>query len=450
MATKDKSALRSGVLRLKQNPQLWWTMLMAVVIFGAFLYIANMFVTIAQDAQDRLINVRAGSIHDTLVQYIDDISANPEELNRVIANIKDQNQTIEEFRVVSVVQNENLVLASLDSEEIGQKLEETNRLTTFAFSDTQNSFTTEIANESERSFVTVRAFSNESGEIIGYIETRQTLSEADRLINENIRRSLAIFVGILALVMILFLRHAKIVDYVSLYKQLKEVGTLKDDFISMASHELKTPLSVIRGYAEFLRDSRELGTENKEYARRIDVSTKELTSLVEDMLDVSRIEQDRMKFEFVDVNVDSFVAEIIENLDLQVNHKGLKLNLIHEGDKGLMLKADVNRLRQIFVNLIGNAIKYTKEGEVTLKISAKRDKYIEFRISDTGIGMTQEEMSHLFEKFYRAQNTDTESVAGTGLGLWITKQIVEKMGGKISAESIKGKGTDFVVRFSIT
>lgn len=444
MAESQFPTLKAGFERLKSNPQLWWTIFVAGIIFVAFVYVANIFVTIAQDAQDRLVNVRIGSIHDTLSEYTYDVSS--EELNTIVKAIAEKNQTIEEFRIISNLDDE--VIASMNSSEVGQKVTEKSQLTTFALGDPENSYTNELIEDGDRHYVTIRAFENNLGEVVGYIETKQTLSAADVLINDRIRNSILIFILILVLVMLLFLRHAKIIDYISLYKKLKEVDNLKDDFISMASHELKSPLAVIRGYAEFLRDAKELSEQNKEYARRIDVSSRQLAVLVEDMLDVSRIEQERMKFEFTTFEIVSFLKEQFENFKLQASNKGLELKFEVTGESQ-EVKLDQNKLRQIYINLLSNAVKYTKEGSVTSKTIINKDKSLEIRVSDTGIGMTQEQVASLFEKFYRVKGKETEEIQGTGLGLWITKQLVEKMGGKITVESIKGKGTDFVVIFPI-
>jgi len=447
MAESNTSNLKAGFTRLRQNPQLWWTIFVAGIIFVAFIVIANLFVTIAQDAQDRLINVRVGSIQDTLVEYVNEVS--DEDLGIIVKSIAKQNDTIKEFRVISLLGDESTVIASISENETGQVIQDSNQLLSFALSDVNNSYTTEILDGGERYYITVRAFQNRIGETVGYIETRQTLSEADRIINDNIKKSILIFILIVIFVMLLFLRHAKIVDYVSLYKKLKEVDNLKDDFISMASHELKSPLAVIRGYAEFLYEAREIKDQNKEYARRIDVSSKQLATLIEDMLDVSRIEQERMKFEYTNFKLISFLKEQFQEFEMLASDKGLNLSFETTEESETNIKLDQNKLRQIFVNILSNSIKYTEKGSVNVKVNIIKDKSVEIRFSDTGIGMTEEELNNLFGKFYRVKNKETEEVSGTGLGLWITKQLVEKMGGKISVESIKGKGTDFVVIFPI-
>jgi len=448
MAKSQIPTLKTSISKLKQNPQLLWTLVVAIVIFIAFVFIADIFVRVAQDAQDRLINVRMGSIHDTLAQYVNEVE-DEEELNKMIRNISMNNQTIEDFKIISTLGFENTIIASVKSDEVGKVVDSPGQFVMFALTDPDNSYTTEVMENNERHYVTVRAFENRIGEVVGYIETKQTLSEADRTINEKIRNSISIFILILILIMVLFLRHAKIIDYTSLYRQLKEVDQLKDDFISMASHELKSPLAAIRGYAEFLREDRQLKEENREYVKRIDVSSKQLTNLIEDMLDVSRIEQGRMKFEYTVFEIIPFLRDQFENFEMQAKQKDLDIKFEVQGFEKQQIKLDQNKLRQIFINLLSNSIKYTKEGSVTAKVIIEKDKRVEIRVSDTGIGMTQDEVFRLFEKFSRIKTSETEDVQGTGLGLWITKQLVEKMGGKITVESIKGKGTDFVVVFPV-
>jgi signal transduction histidine kinase len=113
-----------------------------------------------------------------------------------------------------------------------------------------------------------------------------------------------------------------------------------------------------------------------------------------------------------------------------------------------LIQADSTRIRHIFANIIGNAIKYTPEGDVVVKLYQERGRQF-IRVVDTGIGMSEEERKHLFQKFYRIRNSDTENIIGTGLGLWITKQIIEKMGGQVTVESIKGVGSHFILDFPL-
>ena len=237
------------------------------------------------------------------------------------------------------------------------------------------------------------------------------------------------------------MRLSKIVDYVELYKRLKEVDQMKDDFIAMASHELRTPLSVIRGYAEYIREAKELLPETKDFAQKIDTSAKDLDNLITEILDVSRIQQGRMSYTMEKINPTEMITDLISSFSIPAVEKGLSIfyDKSKTNDEQIVF-ADKNRLKQVFVNFIGNAIKYTKKGEIKIQQYAENN-HLYIRISDTGIGMSAEEKERLFEKFYRIKTKETEDIRGTGLGLWITAQIVKEMKGNISVESIKGMGS---------
>jgi signal transduction histidine kinase len=301
----------------------------------------------------------------------------------------------------------------------------------------------------ERLFKTARAIVDKENNILGIVTTTQTLSLADIAIQESINNSRILLFVIILLILVLFLRHSKIIDYMDLYKKLKEVDQLKDDFISMASHELRTPLTVIRGYAEFINEAPEISPQTKSFVSKIDISTKELDSLVADILDVSRIEQGRMSFKIEKINPQEIISDVVNSLVLPAKEKGLNISFDKskiESDQ--LLNIDVSRFKQVLVNLAGNAVKYTPKGEVTVSQYAEKNT-LYIRISDTGIGMTEEERKRLYEKFYRIRIKETENIRGTGLGLWITAKIIKEMNGSLSVESIKGVGSHFIVSFPI-
>ncbi|MFT5352579.1 MAG: hypothetical protein ACI9GH_000439, partial [Candidatus Paceibacteria bacterium] len=225
--------IKLGFNNVKSKPQLWWTALLALLIVLGFAVSANMFVSVAQDAQDRLINVRIGSIQDVLAQFvplhIDDQNLLQEKVNAIASS----NETITTFKILKLDNDNAVIVASLNKEDIGKVESKFTESLSFALRDHKNSYTFERFSE-ERLFDTVRAVVDDSGKIIGSIVTTQTLSEADKLIDVSIKMSIAILIGIVLLIMVLFLRHSKIIDYISLYKKLKDVDQLKDDFIGMA------------------------------------------------------------------------------------------------------------------------------------------------------------------------------------------------------------------------
>jgi signal transduction histidine kinase len=217
----------------------------------------------------------------------------------------------------------------------------------------------------------------------------------------------------------------------------------------MASHELRTPLSIIRGYVEFIQTAPNLTEETKGYATKIDVSARDLDLLVGDILDVNKIEQGRMSFKFEVINPFEIIDNIVSSLVLPAKDKGLLVSFnASDANKEAKISVDRERLKQVLVNIIGNAVKYTKTGEVKVTQYVE-DRKLYIRVSDTGVGMSADEQKRLFEKFYRIRTKETEDIRGTGLGLWITGQIIKEMKGSISVESIKGVGSHFIVSFPI-
>jgi signal transduction histidine kinase len=186
------------------------------------------------------------------------------------------------------------------------------------------------------------------------------------------------------------------------------------------------------------------------YLDNIQKSTNHLRSLVEDILEVSRIEQGRISYDYVEVSVSKIASEIVDSLSNKAQEKKLELNYRNEisSEEKDLVSVDPDRLNQIMINLVGNSIKYTEKGKVEI-VTRIEGKKILIAVEDTGIGMSAEERKGLFEKFNRIKNDQTMKIEGTGLGLWITKQLIEQMKGEIQVESVKGKGSRFSILFPV-
>jgi len=215
----------------------------------------------------------------------------------------------------------------------------------------------------------------------------------------------------------------------------------------MAAHELRTPLAAIRGYANLLQGMKDIPQTHKRDIEMIDASARDLAFLVDDILDVARIQEGRMSFTRTEIDVRALLSSVVLTLQNVAQSKGLALR-VEFSDAIPLLTTDEKRTKQIFTNIIGNALKYTFAGEVVVRADVKQN-HVVVRVSDTGIGISAEDQKNLFQKFYRVKSKETEDVRGTGLGLWITHQIVKEMGGSISIESIKGKGTDFIITLPV-
>ena len=232
--------------------------------------------------------------------------------------------------------------------------------------------------------------------------------------------------------------------------KLKELDKQKTEFVSIASHQLRSPLTAIKGYSSLILEG-SFGPISDKVKEAVDVvfqSSQKLVLVIEDFLDITRIELGKMKYEMNKVDLQEIVSQVVNELRHSVESHDLELKYKPDTKKYWIL-GDKGKISQVVGNMIDNAMKYTKEGTISVLVSNEKGN-IRLMVKDTGVGIPPDIISKLFQKFARAKDASKVNITGTGLGLFVAKQIVDAHKGKIWAESEGlGKGSTFIVEFPV-
>lgn len=439
---------------IRENRQIVYSIILMIIIPVALVANTYFAVQSMQKNMDQELRSKAISVANVFNVSISKSLGNYSEIQSNIDEFTKSNDTIKGLDVYIPFEENFKKVASLDKSSINEVSEDL--INVMAWHEEQpvaklikvgkdKEVSGRFIGENERFWNIIAPLKDRNGDKKAIVSILVSLKDVDSLTFNTLVQSFTLLVFTVVIIVLLLMSNVRLFEYAILFRKLKEVDQMKDDFISIASHELKTPLTAIKGYSSFLVDQykNKSKVNKEEIAKRIISTADRLGELVSDVLDVSRIEQGRMKMDFVPVNVTDLLAETIEELKVQADDK--KLKTVFKKDPNIpRVLADPAKLKQVFVNLISNAIKYTNKGEITISIE-QEEKKVNIFIRDTGIGMSAEEKKNLFTKFYRVRNKETNDIAGTGLGLWITKQLIEKMSGSIYIDSIKGSGSQFTI-----
>lgn len=297
-----------------------------------------------------------------------------------------------------------------------------------------------------------RELSEEENPLLQSMRTGQPLEgfEASLIVNQSDKR-IPVAVSALAAD-----GAGRIITFRDIAKELEEEGE-QTEFISTASHEMRTPVATIDGYLSLALNPQTAAIDERArgYLTAAQAASKHLGKLFQDLLDVTKLDDGRIRPHFEPVEMVDFIGNIVG--DYTERAKTAKINLTFGSSEPLQLDEsrrieqvvygfiDPNFMREILDNLVDNALKYTPEGgSVYINVRGDGDRVL-MNVTDTGMGISSDDLGHIFQKFYRADNSDTRTIGGTGLGLYLVKQRVEAMGGRVWAESAFGEGSTFYV-----
>ncbi len=237
-------------------------------------------------------------------------------------------------------------------------------------------------------------------------------------------------------------------DLIKQKRKAEDSTKIKSEFLANMSHEIRTPMNGILGMSHLVLQTN-LNEKQKNYIQKIDSSGKLLLNIINDILDFSKIEAGKFIIEKVDFDMFEVISNVINFIEFKAHEKNLEIIVNYGTNIGKNFNGDSLRIGQILTNLLGNAVKFTSDGEIGIHIKKVSHDKFRFEVTDTGIGLTKNEQSKLFQSFSQADGSTTRKYGGTGLGLTISKQLVELMGGQIWIESQKGVGSKFIFEINL-
>lgn len=443
-----KAFVKQGLRFIRKNPTIIFSLLLIAAVTAIIFFNAYIASQRFQTVTDALLRSKAALSQKVMHLEITEDSLQESKVAAVLAKVKDLDREIKEvsFYAPSGEVGKFVLLASSNNSDRKAESIVSDRFLLLA-SQEGGEGVAFVDSDSEGRFWTVAMpLRGEDGSLLGISTLSLSLVQYDEFVGNELSRVYGVAIVGVFLVLLLVLNHVRLFAYEVKATKLEEIDKMKDDFVSMASHELKTPLTAIRGYADILRGELPEDFKQRRYVENIEKSAARLNDLVEDILEVSRIEQNRIPISMGAVALEKVVEETISELSITAKEKGLSLAAKYP--VGLPLAhADRSRVKQILLNLIGNAIKYTPRGLVEVEVR-REERGLVVTVADTGLGMSAEQMQKLFGKFYRVATPLTAGIPGTGLGLWISRELARRMGGDITAESIEGVGTHMSLRLA--
>jgi signal transduction histidine kinase len=435
-----------GFSYLMAHRQVALVILLLFFIPLAFLWTGQQFLSVAEYHIERLEKDRIGTMHDAIALVLDVAPLATSTLTPSLQNYVEQNP--DTARVALYSQSMDGFSAEVT---IGEPfdLQVYTDVIRLAAVRVDESIIFEDNQRGLRHWIGVRAIAPNGGVPQLFLVTDTSMEALDTFLAQKIRAAYGSLFVVIVLILALLWRQVRLVDYARLYSELQKAHETMSLFVNMTAHELRTPLTAIKGYASMIREDDTVASTHRSYAERIEESSNALITLISDLLDLARLQSGKLSFATERIDMVEVLLSTIELVRPLAQAKGLGLKTDFAHEVSHTVNADKKRMTQVFTNILSNSIKYTKEGNVTIGVN-QVSKRLEIRVKDTGMGISADDQKRLFAPYFRVASVDVEKTTGTGLGMWITKRMIEEMGGTIDVESIKGVGTHIVLTFALS
>ncbi|MCA9354414.1 MAG: HAMP domain-containing histidine kinase [Candidatus Kaiserbacteria bacterium] len=441
MISETLTVLERGLKIMKSNSRMVLVAILVFVFPLIFVWVTQNFFATAYDNIDTAEKKRVAMLHDTIAAVLQTPGYQDELLSNLINYYGAENPDITKVRILKVTESGLLITHALREDLINSYDESTATFETLPGAVKSGPVIVPLQIDGVRVWQVFRQVQTDTVDY--YVFSEHSFSMIDAVMAARRQESYygltAIFLFLIALAYWINRQTHWSVEHSKLQTQLRD----RDLFSNMIAHEFRAPLTAIKGYASFLQESESIEATDKRYVSNIRTSAERLVALVNDFLEVARLQSGKMDLQMETIDVRKVVIAVAEDLKPTATEKGLSLTY-KPGTKPLPVSTDKNRLTQVLINIVNNAIKYTNEGSVELSVQEERERVI-IRVMDTGMGISAEDQKKLFAPFERVGNVEQTATTGTGLGMYITKKLIELLGGTIGVESIKGVGSHIVL-----
>ena len=441
MISKLLSIFAEGLAVLRTNSRLLFVALLIFVFPLLFVFIAQNFFDAAYTNIQTSEKRRVGILQDALALLVENqASTSIESLHTFSEEQQKQNPDITDIKIVQKTTEGYLIRDSLEKNSIGTLDQDVVLYQSSAVPGQSLIF--EYSEGGERKWRVVRS-ANGRDSTAYFVVTMHTFKTIDSVMAARRQES---YFGLTAIFIFLFALaywFSRQIDWQKKYLRMQSKMDDRDLFTNMIAHEFRTPLTAINGYNSFLAESTNLSLDEKGYVNVIQTSTARLLALVNDFLEVARIQSGKMELEKTSTDIQVIITGVVDVLKPMAVEKGLML-FYKPLAVPVMYKTDSKRLHQALQNIVSNSLKYTEKGSVEIATEIT-PLTVTIRIKDTGMGIGADDQHKLFAPFSRVGGVEKTTTTGTGLGMWITKQLIELLGGTIAVESIKGVGTHVVI-----